>query len=390
VGQVLAILAPGQGAQQQGFLAPWLEIDGVKSVLRGQSDLTGVDLVAAGTTMSKTDITDTAVAQPLIVAASLLAASLLPDLPRRTLLAGHSVGEFAAAALAGALSDAAALRLISIRGAAMAAASRTRASGMTAVLGGDAAAVQHAILGSGCSVANVNATGQVVAAGTTEALDHLAAAPPERARLRPLAVAGAFHTHLMAPARDSVADAAGRVSPQHATYGVVSNVDGAVLTNGAEILSRLVSQVCSPVRWDLCMRTMRSMGVTATIELAPAGTLTALVRRELPEVVTLALQGPEDLAAAAALIDEHSAELTDEAPPWQLLVAPSSGTVQVPDAAPDAGLAAGDVVVRVATRTEALEVCMQRDGQLVELLVHDGDPVSEGQPLARVTTEVGA
>jgi [acyl-carrier-protein] S-malonyltransferase len=239
-------------------------------------------------------------------------------------------------------------------------------------------------------VANHNATGQVVAAGTAEALERLAAAPPERARLRPLAVAGAFHTHLMAPARDAVAEAAGEVSPQHASYGIVSNVDGAVLTNGAEILSRLVSQVCSPVRWDLCMHTMRSMGVTAAIELATAGTLTALVRRELPEVVTLALSGPEDLPAAAALIDEHGAELTDEAPPWQLLVAPSSGTVQVPEAAPDAGLAAGEVVVRVATRTEALEVCMQRSGHLVELLVHDGDPVSEGQPLARVTTEVPA
>jgi [acyl-carrier-protein] S-malonyltransferase len=382
---VLAILAPGQGAQQQGFLTPWLTLDGVAENLRRHSSVAGIDLIAAGTTMSNTDITDTAIAQPLIVAASLMTAALLPELPRGTVFAGHSVGEFAADALAGTISEADAVRLVTARGSAMAKASASPAGGMTAILGGDPAEVMQAIRDSGCAVANHNATGQVVAAGTVEALERLAASAPARARLRPLAVAGAFHTDLMAPARDAIAEAADGVAVEHAAFGVLSNEDGTLITDGAEALSRLVSQVCSPVRWDLCMKTLATLGVTATIELAPAGTLTALVRRELPDVTTLALREPDDLATARKLIDEHATELTDTSLPWQLIVAPAGGTVSVADAAIDRDLAAGDIVVRVTTRTEDLEVRAERAAHLVELLVHDGDPVSAGQPLARVT-----
>jgi [acyl-carrier-protein] S-malonyltransferase len=387
---VLAILAPGQGAQQQGFLTPWLTLDGVSENLHRHSDEAGLDLIAAGTTMSDTDITDTAIAQPLIVAASLMTAALLPDLPRGTVFAGHSVGEFAADALAGTISEADAMRLVAARGAAMAKASASPAGGMTAILGGDADEVLEAITDAGCSVANHNAKGQVVAAGTVEALARLAAAAPDRARLRPLAVAGAFHTDLMAPAREAIAAAAGQVKVAPASFGVLSNEDGALITNGAEALSRLVSQVCRPVRWDLCMRTLAALGVTATIELAPAGTLSALIRRELPDVTALALREPGDLAAARELIDEHAAELTDTTLPWQLLVAPAGGTVSVADSAINRDLAAGDIVVRVTTRTEELDVRIEHPAHLVELLVHDGDPVSAGQPLARVSAEVYA
>jgi [acyl-carrier-protein] S-malonyltransferase len=385
---VLAILSPGQGAQQQGFLAPWLTIDSVQTNLRHHSEATGVDLTAAGTTMSDTDIVDTAIAQPLIVAASLLSADLLGDLPAQTVLAGHSVGEFAAAAIAGALSTDDALALVAARGAAMAAASISPAGGMTAILGGDLGEVTTAITVAGCSVANVNATGQIVAAGTLDALEALAANPPARARLRPLAVAGAFHTALMGPARDRVAEVAGGISPVHPHLGLLSNADGTLVANGAEALSRLVSQVCAPVRWDLCMRTLASLGVTGAIELAPAGTLTALIRRELPHVETVSLRSPDDLPAAHQLIRDHAAELTDQAMPWQILVAPAGGTATVDRAAERHHLAAGDVVVRVTTRTEAIDVRTPHSGQLVEWLVHDGDPVSAGQPLARLTDEV--
>jgi [acyl-carrier-protein] S-malonyltransferase len=340
--------------------------------------------------MSDSDITDTAVAQPLIVAASLTTATLLPDLPRGIVFAGHSVGEFAAAALAGTLSDTDAVRLVAMRGAAMARASASPEGGMTALLGGDPGEVLAAIAAAGCSVANYNATGQVVAAGPAEALARLAAAPPARARLRPLAVAGAFHTNLMSPAKAEIAAAAADVTVTSSRTGVVSNTDGTLLTDGAEILARLVSQVCLPVRWDLCMQALASMGVTATIELAPAGTLTALIKRELPDVATLALRGPDDLEAARALINEHAAELTCETMPWQLLVAPARGTVSVVDSAIDVSLAAGEVVVRVSTRTEDLEVRTTAAGHLVEWLVHDGDPVSEGQPLVRLSAEVMA
>lgn len=383
---MLAILCPGQGAQQQGFLTPWLTIDGVAANLRRHSEAAGIDLAAAGTEMSDTDITDTAIAQPLIVAASLTTAALLPALPRRTVVAGHSVGEFAAVALAGVATEAEALELVTARGAAMAGASATQPSGMTAILGGDPTEVNDAIRQAGCFVANVNATGQIVAAGTAEALDRLTAAPPSRARLRPLAVAGAFHTDLMAPAREVVAGVLGRITAATPSFGLLSNADGALLSNGAEALRRLSLQVCSPVRWDLCMRTLSALGITATIELAPAGTLSALIRRELPDVVALALCSPDDLPAARELVEQHAAELIDEAPLWRLVVAPANGTVILP-AQRSTELAAGDLVVRVATRTDEVDVRAPNSGHLVEWLVHDGDPVSAGQPLARLSLE---
>ncbi len=386
---MLAILAPGQGAQREGFLSPWLSLTGVSEQLAELSDAAGIDLIAAGTTRSDAEITDTAIAQPLIVAASLMSAGQLQNLPRATVFAGHSVGEFAASALAGILSPRDAVSLVATRGSAMALASAAPLGGMTAILGGDADEVTAAIDAAGAYVANHNAKGQVVAAGTAESLERLAAAPPAGARLRPLAVAGAFHTDLMAPARAAIAAAARNVTANDPVAGVISNADGAVVNSGMEMLQRLVAQVCAPVRWDLCMRTLGSIGVTATIELAPAGTLTALIRRELPDVTALALRTPEDLEAAAALIDEHGAELTDIGLPWQLLVAPARGTVSLVDAT-DRPLAAGDVVVRVTTHTEDLEVRAERAGHLVEWLVQDGDPVNAGQPLARVSAEVFA
>jgi [acyl-carrier-protein] S-malonyltransferase len=390
LGAVLAILAPGQGAQRQGFLEAWLAIDGVREHLERHSAATGIDLIAAGTTMSDEQITDTAIAQPLIVSASMVTAALLPTLPRGAVFAGHSVGEFAASALAGAVSEDDAMRLVATRGAAMARASASPASGMTAILGGDPAEVTAAIAAAGCFVANHNANGQIVAAGTKEALAVLAENPPARARLRPLAVAGAFHTALMASAKAEIAAAAAAVTTHDTAPGVLTNSDGTLLHDGAEILARLVSQVCRPVRWDLCMQTIDSMGVTAVIELAPAGTLTALIRRELPDVATLALRSPEDLDDALALVSEHAAELTDHTVPWQLLVAPAKGTVRVSDTAIHSPVVPGDVVVHVVTRSDDLEVQVVHPGQLIEWLVHDGDPVNEGQPLARISAEVFA
>jgi [acyl-carrier-protein] S-malonyltransferase len=310
---VLAILAPGQGAQREGFLAPWLSLPGTREHLSELTGAAGVDLVAAGTTMSDAEITDTAVAQPLIVAAGLTSAQLLPELPAGTVYAGHSVGEFTASALAGILDDDAAVQLVATRGSAMARASAAPKSGMTALLGGDADEVVAAIDAAGAYVANYNAKGQIVAAGTLESLERLAAQPPAGARVRPLAVAGAFHTALMEPARAEIEAAAAALEPSDPTAAVLTNSDGSVVGSGREMLDRLVSQVCSPVRWDLCMRTLAALGVTATIELAPAGTLTALVRRELPDVTALALRSPDDLDAARELIDQHGSELAETA-----------------------------------------------------------------------------
>jgi [acyl-carrier-protein] S-malonyltransferase len=357
---VLAILAPGQGAQRQGFLDDWLTLPGVASRLRRLGGEVGIDLIAAGTELADEAISDTAVAQPLIVGAGL---AVLPELNvdvASCILAGHSVGEFTAAAAAGILGEPEAMRLIGVRGAAMARASAAVPSGMAAVLGGEEQDVLAAITAAGCVAANFNTAGQIVAAGPTEALARLAATPPARLRVRPLAVAGAFHTELMASARDALAEAAAEVVTRDGLGGVLSNRDGRVLTSGTEVLSRLVDQVCLPVRWDACMSTLAALGVTAVIELPPAGTLAALIRRALPGVEVVALQTLDDLAAARELVAQHTTQ-PSAAPSWRLLVAPEKGTVDLADVVSQAG------------------------STLIELLVSDGDPVTAGQPLARVS-----
>ncbi len=300
---MLIFTAPGQGAQTPGFLSPWLEIPGLAEKFGSWSELAGRDLVRLGTTGSAAEITDTSVAQPLLVAAALAVAGLLgePDAA-----AGHSVGELAAGAIAGVISAEDAIALTRVRGAAMAAACDAAATGMTAVLGGDETAVLAAIADAGLTAANINAAGQIVAGGTLEQLDAFAASPPAGARLRPLRVAGAFHTAHMAPAVDALAAAAAGTTVKDPAITLLSNLDGAVLTAGQDWLNRIVNQVASPVRWDLCTATMSGIGVTALIELLPGGTLTGIAKRALPGVELLAIKTPDQLAAASALIAAHA------------------------------------------------------------------------------------
>jgi [acyl-carrier-protein] S-malonyltransferase len=302
---VLIFTAPGQGAQTPGFLSPWLELPGIANQLGAWSELAGRDLIRLGTVGGAEEITDTAVAQPLLVAAAIAVAGLL-DVPDAA--AGHSVGELAAGAIAGVLSVEDALRLTRVRGEAMAAACDTEPTGMTAVLGGDGAAVLAAIEAAGLTPANINAAGQIVAGGTVEELAAFAASPPAGARLRPLRVAGAFHTRHMAPAVDALAAAAAGTIVKDPAIPLLSNRDGAVIPSGAEWMDRVVRQVAHPVRWDLCMATMSSVGVTALIELLPGGTLTALAKRALPGVELLAIKSPEQLDAARALLTSHAAK----------------------------------------------------------------------------------
>ncbi|HVT65653.1 MAG TPA: ACP S-malonyltransferase [Mycobacteriales bacterium] len=303
---MLAILAPGQGAQKSGFLTSWLTQLPVADRLAECSASAGRNLSAAGASMPDEAITDTAIAQPLIVAAGISAATLL-ELPRDTVFAGHSVGEFTAACLAGVLDVQAAIRLVTIRGREMAAASVEPESGMAAVLGGEEAEVIAAIMRAGCVAANYNGKGQIVAAGTRGAIEALIAEPPPGARVRPLAVAGAFHSPLMTPARTAVATAAADTAAADPTARVISNRDGRVVTSGADLLLRLVDQICQPVRWDLCMTGLVELGVTAVIELPPAGTLTAMIRRAAPDIATVALSSLDDIPAARELIAAHSA-----------------------------------------------------------------------------------
>jgi [acyl-carrier-protein] S-malonyltransferase len=304
LGTVLLLTAPGQGAQTPGFLSPWLEVPGVADRIGGWSDVVGLDLLRFGTTADADEIKDTAVAQPLLVAAAIAAFETLGGTPGA--VAGHSVGELGAAAMAGVLTAEEAMRLVAVRGRGMAEAAAITRTGMTAVLGGDRDEVLAAIDKHGLTPANINGNGQIVAAGTLEQLAAFAEEPPAKARLRPLAVAGAFHTVHMAPAMAALRETADTITPKDPQVKLVSNKDGQVVSSGTEFLSRLVGQVSAPVRWDSCMSTFAEIGVTAIIELPPSGTLVGLARRDLKGTELLGLKTPDDLDAARQLIEGHS------------------------------------------------------------------------------------
>jgi malonyl CoA-acyl carrier protein transacylase len=385
---VLAVIAPGQGSQKPGFLTPWLDLPGVEARLRWWSALAGVDLLHLSTRAGADEIKDTARTQPVLVAAALLTADHLP-MYDVTVTAGHSVGELGATALAGVLPAEAAITLAGVRGREMAAACALEPTGMAAVLGGDAEDVLATIERHGLYPANRNGAGQVVAAGAVDGLEKLSAEPPAKARVMPLQVAGAFHTPYMAPAEQALAAVAAGVTPSDPSRILLSNLDGAAVNHGREMLQRLVRQVTAPVRWDLCMRTLVDLGVTGVVELPPAGTLAGLIKRELkasgvPEIVTL--NTPDDLPAARDLIARHGTAPTHEPEVhFRVVVAANAGMF-----APADGLAEGDTVApgqvigHVATRQGAVEVAAHDGGMLTEWLAHHDDPVAPGQPLARI------
>ncbi len=397
---MLAILAPGQGAQVPGLLAPWLDVPGIADAVTWWSAVLDIDLAYLGKKADAEEIKDTAVAQPLLVGTGLAAASTLfdGDVPGASLdevaanvaaVAGHSVGELTAAALAGVLTPEAALVLVRERGRAMAKAAAVRDTGMTALLGGDEKVVLDKLAEHGVTPANINGAGQIVAAGTTEQLAALAADPPAGARLRPLAVAGAFHTEHMGSAVARLAELAPGVVVSEPGTRLLSNADGTVVQHGRDFLDRMVRQVAAPVRWDQCMRTLAALGVSAVIELPPAGTLAGLVKRALPGVETLALKTPDDVDAARDLIQRHRHDIEFSATPsWRLLVAPLAGTFEVSEAQLGDVVPAGAILGRVVTRREAQDVVAVHGGTLVEWLAENGDPVSPGQPLARLHPKV--
>lgn len=390
---MLVIVAPGQGAQTPGFLSPWLELPHFAIRMRWLSACAALDLVHFGTDADAETIRDTAIAQPLLVAAGLVAALELFPHPADAYqlvgaAAGHSVGEITAAAGSGVITAEQAMVLVRERGRAMADAAALKPTGMTAVLGGDPDEVLAVLARHGLTPANVNGAGQVVAAGTVEQLDALRADPPPKARLVPLSVAGAFHTEHMAPAVDTLTRFARAISVHDPRTRLISNRDGQVVHDGGDVLERIVTQVSSPVRWDLCMRAMAELGVTGVIEVPPAGTLTGLIKRALPDVETVALKTPDDLAAARELVARHgSASSLDEAPTWRMLVAPTKGTFRPAEAVVGTRLEAGASVGTLLTGRDEQVVTAPHGGTVVEWLVEDGDPVSPGQPLIRLHPE---
>ena len=300
---MFALLAPGQGSQTPGMLAAWLELPGAAERLAAWSEISGLDLARLGTTATAEEITDTAVTQPLVVAATLLAHE---ELTRRgllagkdTVVAGHSVGEIAAYAIAGVISADDAVKLAATRGSEMAKACALEPTGMSAVLGGDEAEVLARLEALDLVPANRNAAGQIVAAGALSALDKLAEDPPAKARVRQLATAGAFHTHYMASATDGYATAVEKVTTAEPRTKLLSNADGQPVASAADAITKLVAQLTRPVRWDLCTETMRQDNVTAIVEFPPAGTLAGIAKRELRGVPTQAVKSPADLDGLA-------------------------------------------------------------------------------------------
>jgi [acyl-carrier-protein] S-malonyltransferase len=391
VGVVLVIVAPGQGAQSPGFLTPWLEDPVFASRFRWLSTVAGLDLAHYGTEADAETIRDTRIAQPLLVATGLIAALELFPHPADAFsqigaVAGHSVGELAAAAGARAITAEQAMVLVRERGKAMAEAAATTATGMTAVLGGDPDEVLAAIEAQGLVPANNNGPGQVVAAGTMEQLQAFAEQPPAKARLVPLSVAGAFHTEHMAPAVGHLATLARSVSTHDPRTPFISNRDGQVVHDGREIMKRIVGQIAQPVRWDLCLETMSDLGVTGLLEMPPAGTLTGIAKRALPGVETFALKTPDQLDDARAFCAKHGeASIIDSTPTWLMVISPAKGTFHRAEAAADSAvLEPGAALGDVASLRDRTEVKAPHGGTVVEWLVEDGDLVSPGQPLVRL------
>ena len=389
---MLAVVAPGQGAQTPGFLKPWIAEPSFAERLAWLSAVSGLDLEHYGTEADAETIRDTAVAQPLLVAAGLLAALELFPHPADALAqigvaAGHSVGELTAAAGVGVLTAEQAMVLVTERGKAMAAASAVTPTSMTAVIGGDTADVLAKISEHGLTAANNNGRGQVVAAGTTEQLAALAQDPPARARLIELSVAGAFHTAHMAPAVTRLARLARAVSTHDPRTRLLSNADGQVVHDGAEVLRRIVGQVASPVRWDLCMTTMADLGVTGLLEVPPAGTLTGIAKRNVKGVEVFALNTPDQLPDAAEFVRKHADAGAAIAanPTWRLIVSPGKGQfMRTDDLPPGTVLPDLSTIGAVKNLREEIPVTAPHGGIVVEWLAEDGDPVSPGQPLLRL------
>jgi [acyl-carrier-protein] S-malonyltransferase len=304
---MLVIVCPGQGSQTPGFLAPWLDLPAFKESIELASSASELDLSNYGTEADADTIRDTAIAQPLIVSASLasFAALQAAGLSGFVGVAGHSVGELAAASIAGVFDTSTAMKLVTKRGREMAAAASLSKSSMAAVLGGERDEVVEYLKNLGLSPANYNGAGQIVAAGSEEAIALLSQTPMTGTRVIPLQVAGAFHTDFMKPAVAELSNFASGIETKDADLKLWTNRDGSLIASGSEYLNILVSQVSSPVRWDLCMEAMVAAGVTALIEVAPAGTLAGLAKRGMPGVETLALKSPDQIDAAIELAKNH-------------------------------------------------------------------------------------
>jgi len=307
---MIVVVCPGQGSQTPGFLAPWLEVPEFKSSLQEMQEASGIDLISHGTISDAETIRDTAIAQPLIVAAGVatLNALLKGESAAHSGIsgvAGHSVGEITAAVAAGVFNPETAIGFVRARSQAMAKASAQEPTNMAAILGGDQSEIEAMLATLELEPANYNGSGQIVAAGTIAAIAELQANPVAGTRVIPLQVAGAFHTRFMQPAVETLRDYSKTIAVEEPKITLWSNNAGQAIKSGSDFVDLLVNQVSSPVRWDLCMQSMVTAGVSAIIELAPAGTLVGLAKRAMPGIELLAVKTPENIEEALSLINNH-------------------------------------------------------------------------------------
>ena len=394
---VLAVVAPGQGSQTPGFLTPWLELPHFKDRISWLGTVAGIDLVTHGTVSDAETIKDTSIAQPLIASVGMV--SLLELFPNRgqalqqvSVGAGHSMGEITAATAAHVLTAEQAMVFIRERANAMALAASATPTGMTAVLGGHRPDVLAKIKEHGLTAANDNGGGQIVAAGTLEELQALANDPPEGARIRPLQVAGAFHTKHMIPAAKTLAHHAKAISTHDSRINLLSNADGTVVHDGRAVLRHLVRQVSNPVRWDLCMQTMLDLGVTGLVELPPAGILAGLAKRGMPGVEIFTLNTPDDLPAAADFVAKHGTPSNiKDLPTWRVVLSPIKGTFErvcMEEAGTE--LAENTRIGTIHADGETYPVEAPYGGKIGEWLVTDGAEVNPGELIVRLKPEVDA
>jgi len=301
-------VTPGQGSQSEGMLSSWLQDDDSLTLIKQFSEICDLNLLELGTTSNRSEVTATNNAQPLLASLAFLSSQNLTwEKYQGIIFSGHSVGELSACSLAGFYSMQDAMQLVAVRGNAMAeAATSSQATGMSAVLGGKKVNVIEHIQKYNLVPANVNSEGQIIASGLLTDLEILAENPPDSTKVRKLDVAGAFHSEFMKPAEVKLAQKFNQINLNKPGFRYISNKDGSVVTESSDLKNRLVSQISSPVRWDMCQATMKDLGVTGMLELAPGGVLTGIAKREMPGVELFAIKSPEDITAAQDFIDKHA------------------------------------------------------------------------------------
>ena len=301
-------MTPGQGSQSVGMLSSWLQDDDSLTLIKQFSEICETNLLELGTTADQSEVTATNNAQPLLASLAFLSAKNLTwEKYQGIIFSGHSVGELSASCLAGFYSIQDAMQLVSVRGNAMAeAAMSSEATGMSAVLGGKKEEVIRHIQNHNLVPANVNSEGQIIASGLLTDLERLANNPQDSTKVRKLDVAGAFHSEFMKSAEVKLAQQFNQINLNKPRYRYISNKDGSLVTDSSDLKNRLVSQISSPVRWDMCQATMKDLGVTGMLELAPGGVLTGIAKREMLGVELFAIKSPEDITAAQDFIDKHA------------------------------------------------------------------------------------